>query len=150
MSTKLSDLSKTCLETFVPSVKVSSATDCWQPYFAKFGIFTLMHFFSFFLDFLIDVNDKKSFKEKIVKMQSRSQFGALIWSRMWIWRKLMYRSVEIIFQECSFPSEFYCWHIKFAFRIFSYTQISKTNTFNLFKINKTVKMYSSNILRVSI
>ena len=28
MSTKFSDHSKTCLETFVPSVKVSSATDC--------------------------------------------------------------------------------------------------------------------------
>ena len=85
--------------------------------------------------------------DKIVKMQSRL-LGLLFDKRRGF--EEIYTSVEIIFQKCSFPSEFYCWHIKFAFRIFFYTQISKTNTFNLFKVNKTVKMYSSNILRVSI
>ena len=65
----------------------------------------------------------------------------------------MYSSVELISDNVYFPLNLfwiYNWHIKFALKIFFYTQISKSNTSNLLKINQTVRMYSVNIVRVSI
>ena len=81
-------------------------------------------------------------------MQSTRLLGLLFDKRRGF--EEIYTSVEIFSKNASFPSEFYCWHIKFAFRTFFYTQISKSNTFNLLKINQTVRVYFSNILRVSI
>ena len=73
-------------------------------------------------------------------MQSTRLLG-LLFDKRGGFEKINVQSVEIIFQKCSFPSEFYSWHIKFAFRIFFYTQISKSNTFNLLKINQTLRVY---------